>query len=151
MLHAAYRPLAEAGMRFVASHQEAETTRRRMAGGETIVALVDNHVVGVVTWRKPGGTGGPPHLQRADVAKFGQFAVDPVFQRRGIGSALLELVEDRVREEGIERLALDTSERATDLIRLYEGKGFRFVEHTQWESVNYRSVVMSKKLEGSVE
>jgi len=31
MLHEAYAPLALAGMRFVASHQDSEATKRRMA------------------------------------------------------------------------------------------------------------------------
>src|SRR5215831_11449727 len=34
MLHEAYAPLAASGMRFVASHQDADVTRRRMAAGE---------------------------------------------------------------------------------------------------------------------
>jgi hypothetical protein len=40
MLHAAYAPLAEAGMRFFASRQSADVTRQRIERGETIVALV---------------------------------------------------------------------------------------------------------------
>jgi GNAT superfamily N-acetyltransferase len=40
--------------------------------------------------------------------------------RRGIGSRLMELVEVRAREMGAAELALDTSERANDLITMYE-------------------------------
>jgi GNAT superfamily N-acetyltransferase len=146
MLHAAYRPLAEAGLRFVASHQDIQTTRRRLAAGETYVAVVGDRTVGIITWRRPGSSVGCEHYRRPDVATFGQFAVDPSFQRQGVGSSLLRLVEDAARSEGFAELALDTSERAAGLIRLYESKGFEFVEHVQWESVNYPSVVLSKKL-----
>ena len=37
LLHEAYAPLAAAGMRFVASHQDVATTQRRVAEGDTIV------------------------------------------------------------------------------------------------------------------
>src|SRR4029079_9044456 len=49
MLHESYAPLASAGMRFVASHQHPETTRLRMNRGETVLALANLNVVGVIT------------------------------------------------------------------------------------------------------
>jgi GNAT superfamily N-acetyltransferase len=77
---------------------------------------------------------------------FGQFAVRPSHQGRGIGTTLLRLVEQRAAEQGVRQLALDTSEHAADLIAFYEVKGFRFVEHVQWSETNYRSVVLAKGL-----
>jgi GNAT superfamily N-acetyltransferase len=146
MLHEAYAPLARAGMRFVASHQDVETTRRRVASGVTVVALDGERVVGIVTVRDPGVKGGSAHYSRPDVATFGQLAVRPSHQGRGIGGRLLALVEEIARQRGAAELALDTSEHAAHLIALYEAKGYRFVEHTKWDAVNYRSVVMSKVL-----
>ncbi len=146
MLHEAYAPLAAAGMRFVASHQSVETTRRRMRGGETFVAVHDDLIVGTVTLADAEHTSGSAFLARPDVADFGQFAVSPPFQRRGIGSALLTIVEERAREQGLSELALNTSEHATHLIDMYTKKGFRFVEYVRWPDVNYRSVVLSKTL-----
>jgi len=43
-------------------------------------------------------------------------------------------------------VALDTSEHASHLIALYTRRGYRFVEHVRWDTVNYRSVVLSKAL-----
>ena len=153
MLHEAYSPLAEAGMRFVASYQDVDTTRRRMAKGETIVAIADidttnmpDVIVGVITLTRPGDTVGSPFYDRRDVASFGQFAVRPSHQGRGIGGVLMRLVEDRARECGASMIGLDTSERATRLIDLYERRGYRFLEYAQWKSVNYRSVVLAKQL-----
>ena len=146
MLHDAYAPLAARGMRFVASHQDARMTRRRMARGETIVADDQGTIVGVVTLKRASDSHGSPFYQRPDVAGFGQFAVRPSYQHRGIGATLLKLVEQRAAEQGVRQLALDTSEHATDLIQFYESKGFTFVEHLQWPEVNYRSVVLAKKL-----
>jgi GNAT superfamily N-acetyltransferase len=146
MLHEAYAPLAAAGMRFLASHQPPETTRSRMEEGETIVALVDGEVVGMVTLSPPEEASGTPHYDRPRVASFEQFAVRVGNQRRGIGSRLLDLVEQRARELGAEELALDTSEHASQLRAMYEARGFRFVEYVQWDVTNYRSVVLSKAL-----
>jgi len=35
---------------------------------------------------------------------------------------------------------------ADHLIKMYESRGYRFIEYHQWGITNYRSVVMSKKL-----
>jgi GNAT superfamily N-acetyltransferase len=145
-LHEAYAPLAAAGMRFVASHQDVATTRRRIAKGETFVASAGELIVGIITLSDAKATHGSPFYDRPDVADFGQFAVRPAYQRRGIGSRLMAVVERRAREKGVRELALNTSEHATHLISMYTRMGYRFVEHVQWSEVNYRSVVMSKAL-----
>ncbi len=146
LLHRAYAPLAARGMRFVASWQDADETRRRCEDGEAWVAELNGRVVGTVTLYPPARTSGSPFLDRADVASFGQFAVEPALQGGGIGEAMRLLVERRAREEGAAHLALDTSEHARELIATYERWGFRFIEHVQWSSTNYRSVVMARAL-----
>ena len=75
---------------------------------------------------------------------FGQFAVDPAFQRMGIGARLLEIVEELARDMGAAEIALDTSEHATRLLELYHSRGYRVVDTVQWEDTNYRSLVLSK-------
>jgi GNAT superfamily N-acetyltransferase len=151
MLHEAYAPLAAAGMRFVASHQDVSTTKARLARGETFVAVAGGDLIGIITWYDAQATQGSPFYDRDDVGHFGQFSVRPSHQRRGIGSRLIEIVEQRARDEGVSELALDTSERASDLIAMYSRKGYRFIEHAQWEDVNYRSVIMSKALRSNPE
>ena len=81
-----------------------------------------------------------------DVALFGQFAVRTSQQNSGIGSTLISIVERRGAEKELNELALDTSERALDLIAFYARRGFRFVEYIQWPDVNYRSVILAKRL-----
>jgi GNAT superfamily N-acetyltransferase len=80
------------------------------------------------------------------VARFGQFAVRPSYQRAGIGSTLMSLIERRAAERGVVELALDTSEHAAHLIAFYQASGYRFVEHCQWAMVNYRSVLFAKRV-----
>jgi streptomycin 6-kinase len=146
MLHEAYAPLAAQGMRFVASHQDSSTTRKRLGRGTTIVALDGETIVGVITLNDAAKTEGSTFYDRPDVAGFSQFAVRPSHQKFGIGSTLLSLVEDRARSLGVVELALDTSERATRLINLYQSRGYRFVEYVQWSATNYRSVILAKHL-----
>ena len=102
--------------------------------------------MGIVTLAEIASTRGSPFYDREDVASFGQFAVRPSHQGRGIGAKLMSLVEERAREKGVRELALDTSERAADLIAMYRARGFRFIEHIQWGDTNYRSMVFSKTL-----
>lgn len=149
MLHESYAPLAAAGMRFVASYQDAAATRRRMATGETILALDGSLVVGTITLSDAAHTRGTPLYDRPDVAHMQQFAVRPSHQRRGIGRTLIEFIECRAREKSLSHLALDTSEHAADLIEMYGRLGYRFVEYAQWSMVNYRSVILTKALAGS--
>lgn len=146
MLHEAYAPLANAGMRFLASYQDIAITQERTERGETWVAVDGKNIVGIITLADCQRTYGSPFYDRPDVASFGQFAVRTVHQRRGIGSTLLKFVEQRAQKIGAAELALDTSEFATHLISLYEKKGYRFVEHVQWKSTNYRSVILTKTM-----
>ena len=91
-------------------------------------------------------TQGSAFYNRPDVASFGQFAVRPSHQRRGIASTLMNLVEQRAKEKGVRQLALDTSENAAGLIEMYKARGYQFVEYIQWDVTNYRSMVFAKTL-----
>ncbi len=145
LLHRAYGTLARRGMRFVASHQGEEVTRRRIARGECYVAVYEGRMVGTIAWRDARATGGSPWYDRPDVASAGQFAVEPALQARGIGSRLLAVAEQRTALSGAAELALDTAEPAHDLIRFYTKREYRFIEYITNSDVNYRSVVMSKR------
>lgn len=148
MLHAAYAPLAAAGMRFWATHQDEATTRQRAEEGECWVAVetATGRLVGTITLRPPGKSKGCEWFLRADVAVCGQFGVAPELKGRGLGAALMRVVVERARALGVAELAGDTAETAHDLIAMYEHWGFRRVGHVKWDGVNYRSVLLSKRL-----
>lgn len=146
LLHRAYAPLAAQGMRFLASHQDEATTLSRILKGECWVAIAEGRIVGTIVLKDAQQTRGSPWYDRPEVACFGQFAVEPACQRHGLGSKLLEWIETRAREKGIVELALDTAEGAADLIRFYTRRGYRFIEYTRWDIVNYQSVILSKTL-----
>lgn len=147
LLHRAYAAHAAIGMNFTASYQDDEETRRRIELGESYVAEMDGRVVGTIILRPPGIGSDCAYYERAGVAYFAQFAVDPDYQRQGIGSRLVEFVERRAAELKIPELALDTAEPATELIAWYMRRGYTHVDYTQWEGKTYRSVVLSKLLD----
>lgn len=146
LLHRAYAGLARRGKRFLASHQDDATTLDRISKGECWVATKANRIVGTIMLKDAAQTGGSPWYDRPEVACFGQFAVEPACGGRGIGSKLLQFVEDQATRKGVEELALDTAEGAHDLIQFYSRRGYRFIEYTKWSVVNYQSIIMSKRL-----
>jgi GNAT superfamily N-acetyltransferase len=146
LLHQAYRPLGESGLNYTAVDQGPDTTRRRTERGHCLVAEQDGRLIATVTWYRPGSLEHCTWYRRPDVAVFGQFAVSPGSQRRGVGSLLIAEVERRARQEGAAELALDTAEPAKHLIDYYGSRGFRQVEVAQWKGKTYRSVIMSKTL-----
>jgi GNAT superfamily N-acetyltransferase len=153
LLLSAYKPLAEAGMKYAASHEDVEATRRHIENGECYIAILEGKIIACAILKIPnqGDNSGwkalaPNWYAIKGVTTFGRFAVSPELQGHGIGNKMMDVIENRARELGFTQLALDTSEHATHLIKMYERRGYNFIEFHQWNITNYRSVVMSKKL-----
>ncbi len=146
LLHRAYARLAEQGLRFVASHQDVGTTRLRVEAGHCLVALSGAQIVGTITFYAGSSDSKCEYYQRSGVARFGQFAVEPSLQGRGIGMRLLATAESESQAMGCSEMALDTAEGAHELIALYTNCGYSPVGIVDWDSTNYVSVVMAKTL-----
>lgn len=157
LLHRAYAPLAERGLRYLASHQDVDTTRRRCEKGECFVAEDPDAgaLVGTIVVYPPAskldhgnwsGADGPEWYHEVGVATFGQYGVDPAWKGLGLGRALHATAEGHARALQATELACDTAEPARDLIEMYRRWGYRIVGTTDWEVTNYVSVVMSKAL-----
>lgn len=146
LLHAAYAGLAALGFRYVATYQDDDVTRRRLARGLPLIVEREGRMIGTVTLYPPHPEAFVPWYRRPDVYSCGQFGVHPEFQGQGIGARMMDEVERRARDRGAAELALDTAEGASRLIAWYERRGHRFVAHVQWPVTNYRSVVLSKAL-----
>ncbi len=145
LLHRSYKRLLDMGLNFVATNQTDDETRDRLQTGESYVAELNGEIVGTLSLYHPESNE-CEWYSKANVMHFGQFAVEPKLQGTGIGKALITLAIKRATELGATELALDTSEKATHLIEMYESMGFRLVETVQWDRVNYRSVILSKPL-----
>lgn len=153
LLHRSYKRLSEMGLEFWASSQPVEKTSQRIENGKCLVALHEGRLIGTICfyptikaqdsiWFKKESE----WYKRPDVGRFGQFAVDPDYQKVGLGRRLLKEVELLAISEGKQHLALDTSDQAAHLLYYYEGLGFKHIEYIQWDNVNYRSTVMSKPI-----
>jgi GNAT superfamily N-acetyltransferase len=155
LLHQAYRPQVEMGLRPLAGRQDLETTRRRCTSGECYIAVLHDgasspngsgRLVGTILFHEVEDAKSPPWFQRPEVNSFSQFAVDPDVQGKGIGRLLLDTVERRALARGARELGLSMAEPDTKLMEFYLKRGYRFVEHWQWPYTNYRSAILSKAL-----
>lgn len=152
LLHLAYKRLADMGLKFVATYQTQEYTKSFLKNGECFIIRNEanqNKIISTVmyynsSFMKEEDT--PEWYLKENVAFFGKFAVHPDLQCHGIGGKMMDFVEHYAKSKGKTELALDTSEKALHLIKYYEKRGYRFIQHHQWDVTNYRSVVMSKKL-----
>jgi ribosomal protein S18 acetylase RimI-like enzyme len=87
-----------------------------IARGDVYLALDGEEMVGVAaTERRDGGI----YIDRLGVA--------PTSQGSGVGSFLLERVEEIARSGGLKQLSLETAEMAEGNIRLYRRFGFEIV------------------------
>lgn len=149
LLHAAYRPLAEKGLRYLATHQPPKTTLERLEKGDSFLGFVRDELVSTITVVKEDPGSKTIWYRRPDVFFFTQFAVHPNFQGTGLGRRLMDFVEEYGARQGAEEMALDTSEHAEHLISIYKKRGYRLVEYVQWDVTNYRSVILSKSLKAT--
>lgn len=96
-----------------------------VAAGEAWVGVEDDRVVGVLVIRPGDG-----ELELENVA------VDPGFQGRGAGRALIAFAEDHASELGLSAVTLYTNEAMTENLHLYPALGFvetgRRVEDGYW-------------------
>jgi GNAT superfamily N-acetyltransferase len=146
LIHEAYKPLADKGFRYTGTYQPVEKTLERLKRGESYLAFGDGQLVGTISLYEPKADSPCDYYRKEGIYHFGQYAVQPMFQGRGIGNALLQFVEKRTKILGGKELSLDTAEGAVELIATYQRHGYRIVATTQWAFTNYLSVVMTKEI-----
>jgi GNAT superfamily N-acetyltransferase len=148
LLHRAYASLGVMGFNYTAVDQSVEVTRRRAATGECYVGLVAEQIIGTLVLVPPGLR--QTHCEwyaRPGVWVISQFGVEPEFQGLGIGGLMMTFAERRAAQLGAIETAVDTAAGAAHLIALYAKRGYRQVDHVQWQGKTYRSVVLSKRIE----
>ncbi len=84
--------------------------------GDIFVGLIGNQVVGVVV------------ISRLDKELIiDQIGVASAWQNQGIGSWLLEHIEQVARRENMAKISLNTAKIMTGLLRLYHRHGYRII------------------------
>lgn len=148
LLHRSYKSLQDMGLKYVATWQDEEMTRKHVSKGDCFVATDNGKIIGTILLYGYFGDKGdvPDWYKSSDIRVFGKFAVDPEYQKQGIGSMLMVHIEEYARKLYLRELALDTAEEAKHLIDYYSKRGYRYIGNHQWSITNFRSVVMSKKL-----
>ena len=105
--------------------------------GDVYVGLDRAEVVGVVATSR-----------RGDELVIVQLGVDPSRQGAGIGSWLLDQIEQTARGDQVKTLSLQTAEMMSDLLRLYHRHGFLVTRkaHPTHGRDNHLRVHMMKRL-----
>ncbi|HHT8904286.1 TPA: GNAT family N-acetyltransferase [Burkholderia cenocepacia] len=149
LLHRAFAPLGALGFNCPCVDQPAAATRERVLTGECFVALGNAHLVATMTMRShdPDSRCDPYRSRR--VATLEQLAVDPVWQDRGIGRALLAFAQRRAAARGATHLALDAPYAAARLIAFYRRDGFQPVDVVRFPGHNYDSTILCKAVGGA--
>ncbi len=147
MLHLAYEPLARSGLRFTATYQDDKQTISRLQNADSFLATIGEKFIGTISLYTNDPDHRVPYYRTPGLCYFGQFGVLPEASGIGLGRRLYSICETEARKRGFEQIALDTSEKADDLIGLYLRWGFSQVDTFQWGDTNYLSLIMAKKLE----
>ncbi len=152
LLHRAYATLAARGFNYVAATQTTLVTESRLSAGQGYIVRQkgNDQIIGTITYYTTArdAPDEPDYYKKSAVGHFGQFAVLPEMQKLGLGSKLVEFAESLARADGKGAIACDTAEGASDLIDYYTSRGYKLIEHHQWDKACYRSVILSKSLGG---
>lgn len=147
LIHAAYAPHAEKGLRYWGTHQTVQDTERRLASGQGFVAKLSGNIVGTIMVRPPQPNSPVTIYQDANTWSISQLAVAPEFKGRGIGRALHEAASAHAASHGGKVIALDTAAPAVGLINMYRSWGYDVVGEHDWRPhTNYISVLMRRAL-----
>ena len=147
LIHAAYAPQAQRGLRFWGTHQTPEDTRERFGQGQGFVAQRDGRFVGTITVRPPQADSPVAHYRDPSTWSIGQFAVHPELKGAGLGRRLHDHAVAFAMAQGARAIALDTAAPAANLVAMYERWGYQLVGQVDWRPhTNYVSVVMRKPI-----
>jgi GNAT superfamily N-acetyltransferase len=105
----------------------------RAAQAEVWVAVLEETVVGVVTYCPPGSPW--REIGRDDEGEFRMLAVDPAAQGAGAGTALARLCEERAREHGARGMALSSLATMAAAHQVYGRLGYARDPERDWSPV----------------
>ncbi|MCH4886237.1 GNAT family N-acetyltransferase [Acidaminobacter sp. JC074] len=148
LVNKSYKLLADMGLNYLAATQGDEITlKRSQKAYKCFIGICEDQMIATLSLYAPKPSDKSGWYNRDFVAKVGQFAVLPQYQKLGIGSMMMDLAEVEAGQiEGVTEVALDTAETAYHLIKMYEKRGYKYIETVDWDITNYKSIIMSKRL-----
>jgi GNAT superfamily N-acetyltransferase len=118
----------------------------RLFGGSAVISRGVAHepaaLPGFVAWL--GGDRAGVATYRLDAGEAELVTIDALERRLGVGTALLEAVEQACREAGIGRLWLITTNDNLDAVRFYQRRGYRLA------GIHREALAESRKLKPSI-
>ena len=125
------------------------------AGGEILLARVDDEVVGCIALRDVSGVvadytsrNGSGSGRRSKIAEVKRLYTLPAARGLGVGNALVTAVMDVARRRGYDEVRLDTLPRMPAAIALYKRAGFEEVDKyydTDLEGTIFMGCVFDKE------
>lgn len=113
-----YVELSGIGHVVAAQTETIEDIEKDIREKEVYIAFLDDVPVGSARVElRPDGT-----------AYFSRFGVRIAYQSNGVGKALMNVVDLRMKHKGIKSLYLHTASRFHSLMRFYYGRGFYVTE-----------------------
>jgi ribosomal protein S18 acetylase RimI-like enzyme len=147
LVHAAYSPHTQSGLRYWGTHQTVAETAKRIHSGTALLMVNEGRYVGIVIVRPPQPASEVPLYRQPHVWSISQFCVSPEYKGMGYGRRLHEAALSFASRAGAEFMALDTAEPARDLIAMYQGWGYSVVGSCDWRPhTNYESVLMKRAI-----
>ena len=135
LMHAAFEEYRGMLAPPTGAHDETiDSVRRRLAEGSAVLALVAREAAGCAFYQRV-----------KDFVYFSRLSVVPAYRNRGIGTALLEYVEQRAREQGVGSVRLGVRLQLPHLVRRYEKLGYRVIEQVTHEGFDKPTYVMMEK------
>jgi len=126
--------------------QIEDDVRAAIAGGSCFVAVHRALCIGVVTYHRETRWIRSAYLRQLHVGVIRHIAVDPIAQRRGVGTMLLSCAEETARIDGAGELAIVIPDAAVEIIDFFERREYRLVEETDATQPLFSSVIYSKWL-----
>ncbi len=101
------------------AHKETiETISTKLNEGGAIIAEWDGRSIGCAIYKK-----------NADNLYMGRLAVDTSFRKQGIGNILLEMIEQKAKELGYNKILIGVRIGIPGLTEFYNKRGFNITEY----------------------
>ena len=143
VLHSAHQSTKAQGMNFKAGKQSAMETKKRVADGKVIIALLEPEKKVVGTCAVTTYTECEKWYWKKAFVKFEMICVAEKYKGFGISKKILNEAE-RKAFCNFDLIELDTAENNRFAINMYKRRGFVLVDYVSWVGTNYYSVVMAK-------